>query len=97
MDEIRELARLATCGQCWAYPGEPCAVPAGAGPDACHLARIDRAARRGVITAADMAAVLASAGQLLSPAAVELVLDDAREGAPGARPQSPWYADRAAC
>ena len=85
MAEIRELARLATCGQCWAYPGEPCAVPPGSGPGSYHLARYDRACRRGLISGADMAAVLTSAGPLLSPAAVI----DAREGAPGARPQSP--------
>jgi hypothetical protein len=84
MTEIRELARLATCGQCWAYPGEPCAVP-GALPG-CHLARFDRACRRGLISGAELAAVLTSAGALASPAAV---VYDAREGAPGARPLSP--------
>lgn len=70
MAEIRELARLATCGQCWAGRLEPCAVPPGAGPGSYHLARYDRACRRGLISGADMAAVIASAGRMLSPAAV---------------------------
>jgi hypothetical protein len=61
---------LATCGQCWAAHLEPCTVPATAGPGACHLARCDRAARRGLISGAELAAVLASAGGLLSPATV---------------------------
>jgi hypothetical protein len=70
MPEILEAARRATCGQCWARPLEPCAVPADTGPGACHLARVDRAARRGVVTAAEMAAIITAAGAALSPAAV---------------------------
>jgi len=61
-------------------------VPPGAGPGSYHLARYDRAYRRGLISGADLAAVLTSAGPLLSPAAV---VYDTGEGAPGARLQSP--------
>jgi len=70
MAEVRELVGLATCGQCWARHREPCAVPPGAGPGSYHLARYDRACRRGLISGADMAAVLAAAGCAPSPAAV---------------------------
>jgi hypothetical protein len=70
MAEVRALATLATCGQCWARHREPCTVPPDAAPGSLHLARYDRAARRGLISGADMAAVLASAGPMLSPAAV---------------------------
>lgn len=45
-------ALAATCGECWARPGQPCPV-AG-----MHLARFARARRRGAISAADMAVVL---------------------------------------
>jgi hypothetical protein len=64
MAEVRALAMLATCGQCWARHREPCTVPPDARPGSLHLAR------RGLISGADMAAVLASAGPMLSPAAV---------------------------
>jgi hypothetical protein len=45
----------ATCGHCWAHPGEPCDA------EGVHLARFARARRRGVISGPDMAAVLSIA------------------------------------
>jgi len=89
MAEVRALAMLATCGQCWAAHREPCTLPPEAEPGSLHLARYDRAARRGVISGADMAAVLASAGPLLSPAAIVYP----RDGADGACPVVPRNAE----
>lgn len=80
MAEVRALAVLATCGQCWAASREPCTVPPEATPGSLHLARYDRAARRGLISGTDMAAVLTAAGPLLSPAAV--VYTDDPDGEP---------------
>lgn len=68
--EIRELAGLATCGQCWAGHLVPCTVPPGAGPGSHHLARYRRATRRGLISDAELAAVQASAGCPPNAAAV---------------------------
>lgn len=68
--EIGELAGLAVCGQCWAGHLEPCTVPPGAGPGSYHLARYGRAARRGLISDAELAVVHASAGCPPGPAAV---------------------------
>jgi len=51
-----ERVRLMNCGQCWQRPGRPCTV---AGPPGDHLARWQRAERRGVIGREDLAAVVA--------------------------------------
>jgi hypothetical protein len=56
LDEIREAVRLANCPQCWQRPGRPCTV---SGPPGDHLARWQRAERRGLITREDLAAVVA--------------------------------------
>jgi hypothetical protein len=53
---VAERARMVPCGQCWQRPGRPCTVT---GPDGDHLARWQRAERRGLITRADLAAVVA--------------------------------------
>ena len=45
-------ALAATCGECWAHPGEPCDA------DGMHLSRFARARRRGAISGPDMAVVL---------------------------------------
>jgi len=70
MQDICRSARVADCGHCWARSGQACLVPGPAsGPPApvvstetgaggYHLARFARARRRGLITAAEMAAVL---------------------------------------
>ena len=53
---VAERVRLANCGQCWAAPGRPCTV---SGPPGDHLARWQRAERRGLIGREDLAAVVA--------------------------------------
>ena len=50
---LRDLTRLANCPQCWQRPGLPCT---GSGD---HLARYQRAERRGLIGREDLAAVVA--------------------------------------
>jgi len=70
---ICELARLANCGHCWARPHQPC-VPGRHGAEGYHLARFARAARRGLLSAADMDVVLAAAGSVFTGAT--LVYDD---------------------
>ncbi len=54
---VAERVRLVNCGQCWAPPGRPCTV---SGPPGDHLARWQRAERRGSIGREDLAAVVAS-------------------------------------
>jgi hypothetical protein len=54
-----ERVRLCNCGQCWAPPGRPCTV---SGPAGDHLARYARARRKGLLTEAELAAVLDAAG-----------------------------------
>jgi hypothetical protein len=65
--EVIEAARGANCGECWAEPGAPCTVqpPLLADPDVpsqpadgIHVARIARAARRGLVSGAEVVAVL---------------------------------------
>jgi len=50
-----QSARRCPCPQCWAQPGCPCTV---AGPPGDHLARYLRAERRGLISRAELAAVI---------------------------------------
>ena len=52
-----ERVRLANCPQCWQRPGLPCTV---SGPPGDHLARYQRAERRGLITRAELAAAVAT-------------------------------------
>jgi hypothetical protein len=52
LHEIRELVRQANCGECWQVPGTPCTA------EGDHVARFGRAARRGLISGADLVAVL---------------------------------------
>ena len=56
IDEIREAVQLANCPQCWQRPGRPCTV---SGLPGDHLARWQRAERRGLIGREDLAAVVA--------------------------------------
>ena len=51
-----ERVRLANCPQCWQRPGRPCTV---SGTPGDHLARWQRAERRGSIGREDLAAVVA--------------------------------------
>ena len=52
--ELQQAARRATCGHCWASPEIPCT-----GTEGYHLARFARARRRGLLTEAEFASVLA--------------------------------------
>jgi len=65
-------ARLVNCGQCWAPPGRPCTV---SGVPGYHLARWQRAERRGLITRAELAAVVATL-EVIAPQVI--VRDDAQ-------------------
>jgi hypothetical protein len=70
---ICELTRLAACGSCRACgPDRPC-VQSATEPDGLHVARFTEACRRGLITAADLAAVIRAAGAL---SAAAIVYDD---------------------
>jgi hypothetical protein len=63
---ICELTRLAACDYCWAdTPTQPCAF-SGTGPDGLHIGRFAAARRRGLITEADFAAVIETAGAFTS-------------------------------
>jgi len=52
LHEICAGARRANCGECWQVPGTPCT------PEGDHVARFGRAMRRGLISGADLIAVL---------------------------------------
>jgi hypothetical protein len=56
LHEASADVRLANCPHCWQRPGPPCTV---SGPPGDHLARWQRAERRGLITREDLAAVVA--------------------------------------
>jgi hypothetical protein len=68
--ETRSLAAIttdalrATCGDgdCWAAPGQPCSIT-----PYVHLARYQRARRKGLISAADLTAVLAAVIESMIP------------------------------
>ena len=72
LQEIREDARRANCPHCWQRPGRPCTV---SGQPGDHLARYQRAERRGMITRAELAAVV---GGLEVIAAHVIIRDGAR-------------------
>ena len=59
LSEIAEAALGATCGHCWSGPGDPCVTLY---PGGTHAARLARAARRGLITAADLMVALDALG-----------------------------------
>lgn len=52
---VTDLVRMANCPHCWQRPGRPCTVSGAPGD---HLARWQRAERRGLIGRADLAAVV---------------------------------------
>jgi hypothetical protein len=70
LHEICEDARRVNCGECWAVPGDECvytsipvSVPVALGTPVqsargYHVARFGRAMRRGLISGADLIAVL---------------------------------------
>ena len=73
---ICELARLAACGSCPAAGLDRPCVQSATDPDGLHLARFAEASRRGLITAADLAAVIRAAG---TASAAAIVYDDTFE------------------
>jgi hypothetical protein len=54
---------------CWAEPGEPCGDARSDLPG-LHLARFARARRKGLLAAADMAAVIEAAGPVFTDATI---------------------------
>ena len=52
--ELCQLARMCSCGECWAGPAVPCTR----NPEGDHVARFGRAARRGMISGPELVAVL---------------------------------------
>jgi hypothetical protein len=70
-----DRARMARCGVCWAEPGQPCSDARGDLPG-LHLARHARARRKGLLTSAEVAAVIEAAGPVFTDATI--ILDGAR-------------------
>lgn len=64
--EITADALLADCGWCWGGWGNPCDTDP---PGGMHLARLFRANRRGLVSDADLGAVLAGF-EVFEPSAV---------------------------
>ena len=57
--EICDDVREANCGHCWQTPGLPCVTHPETGRDGYHVARFNRAMRRGLISGPELADVLA--------------------------------------
>lgn len=74
---VCEAARMANCGECWQTPGSPC-THGETGADGYHVARLGRAARRGLITGPDLIAVLQA---LVVFTSSTVVFDDTQDGA----------------
>lgn len=70
---ICELTRLAACGSCPAAGLDRPCVQSATEPDGLHVARFAEASRRGLITAADLEAVIRAAG---TASAAAIVYDD---------------------
>lgn len=60
LHDICEDARRGPCGYCSGQPGEPCAY-SGTGPDGYHVGRFAAAMRAGLISGADLIAVVREA------------------------------------
>jgi len=54
---VTDLVRLANCPHCWQRPGRPCTITGAPGD---HLARWQRAERRGLIGRADLGVAVAT-------------------------------------
>ncbi len=65
LPEILAAVPMARCGECWKEPGGPC-VPSPAGEEGYHVARFARAMRRGLISGAELIAVLQPLGPFTS-------------------------------
>ena len=75
---IGGLTRLADCGYCHARPWQPC-VTGRDSADGDHLARFARAARRGLIGAADLDVALGAAGDGMFSGATVVYAGPARQ------------------
>ena len=80
LPEICEAARHATCGECWQVPDMPCTRD----PEGDHVARFGRAMRRGLISGAELVAVLNRFAAFTTATVVETPggMDKADEGCP---------------
>jgi hypothetical protein len=58
--ELQAAALMATCDQCWAYPGRLCKFDGG---EELHLGRYERANRKGVITDEELKRAKAMVGE----------------------------------
>lgn len=82
LHEVCEAARQVPCGHCWGDRGGSCGFTGTPGHpiDGWHLERFARARRKGIITAAEMAAVIVTAvGDVFTPGTV--VWDETPGGA----------------
>lgn len=57
--DILDDARLTACGHCMQVAGLPCTTRQGTGARGVHVGRVAAAFRQGLISGADLAAVLA--------------------------------------
>ena len=90
LHEVCEAARLVNCGACWAIPGDECvytsapvSAPVTPGTPVqpvrgCHVARLGRALRRGLIEGPDLIAVLQALDAFTNDT---VVYDDTPDGA----------------
>ena len=73
LHDVCESARLVPCGYCWGERSQSCAFTSTRGRpiEGWHLERFARARRKGLITAAEMAAVIVTAtGDVFTPGTV---------------------------
>jgi hypothetical protein len=78
LHEIGQDARRVNCGQCWQVPGLPCTTHRETGDDGYHVARLDQARRRGLISEADFGVILVTAGVFTSATIIYDTPDGAR-------------------
>ena len=71
--DVCRVAAGEACAQCWQRPGRPCT---SSGPPGYHVARFSDCRRKGLISAAEMAAVLAMAGHVFTNSTI--IRDGAR-------------------
>jgi hypothetical protein len=72
--EICQAARQANCGECWQVPGKPCTR----NPEGDHVARFGRAMRRGLLTGAELIAVLGALDAFTNATVVETPVEVTR-------------------
>jgi hypothetical protein len=67
LHEICQEARKVNCGECWQVPLKPCTQA----PEGDHVARFGRAARRGLISGAELVMVLSRFAAFTTATVVE--------------------------